>query len=494
MAVLIKIIQLILALSILVIIHEFGHFIASRIFGVRVEKFYMFFDWKFSIFRCKKVNGRWRFKFFCKNEPEKYITHETTNPLTNKKEYNYEKIDLNTLPEDDWRRAEDSTEFGLGWVPLGGYCKIAGMIDESMDQAQMAQEPQPWEFRTKPAWQRLIIMIGGVCMNVILAFLIFIGITAVWGEKYLSTEEVNNKYGIYVDDLGHDFGFHNGDKIISVDGEFIDDFYQIPRALLLEDTKYIEVERDGDIVKLDFPDDAVAKMIEKQSQFMMPRIPFVVDKFTNDSPAEKAGLMVNDQIVAVDDIETPYYDDFKRVIGDYGGKDVNLKLVRSGVDTTIMVHVADDAIIGVYPVTNLECFFNFSVKEYSFWEAIPRGFVRTGETLSDYWKSLKLLVKPKTKAYESLGGFITIGSIFPDSFIWLKFWEMTAFLSIILAVMNILPIPGLDGGHVLFLIWEVVTGRKPSDKFLERATTIGFIFLLLLLIYANGNDIIRLFR
>ena len=489
MAVLIKIIQLILALSILVIIHEFGHFIASRIFGVRVEKFYMFFDWKFSIFRCKKVNGRWRFKFFCKNEPEKYITHETTNPLTKKKEYSYEKIDLNTLPEDDWRRAEDATEFGLGWVPLGGYCKIAGMIDESMDQAQMAQEPQPWEFRTKPAWQRLIIMIGGVCMNVILAFLIYIGLIASYGEQYVSTEEVN-KYGITVNSLGYNLGLRDGDKILTVNGNYVEDFSQIPMQIILEKTDYIEVERDGEKLTVELPDNAVNQILKARSAFIGMRMPFVVGGFANGSYAERAGLLENDQIIGINEVETPYFHEFKRAIVDYRDQDIDLVVVRDDDTLTYLTHVGGDATIGVYAAQMLEV----STREYTFWQSIPRGFKMTGKMLSDYWKQLKLIVNPKTGAYESLGGFIAIGSIFPDSFVWRQFWEMTAFLSIILAVMNILPIPGLDGGHVLFLIWEVVTGRKPSDKFLERATTIGFIFLLLLLIYANGNDIIRLFR
>lgn len=489
MVVFIKIIQLILALSILVIIHEFGHFIASRIFGVRVEKFYMFFDWKFSIFRCKKVNGAWKFKFFCKNEPEKYITHERIDPVAKKKEYEYEPIDLNTLPEDDWRKAEDSTEFGLGWVPLGGYCKIAGMIDESMDQAQMSQEPQPWEFRTKPAWQRLIIMIGGVCMNVILAFVIYIGLIASYGEQYISTEEVN-KYGIAVDSLGYNLGLRDGDKIITVGGEYIEDFSQIPMALILEDTKYIDVERDGQEMRVELPEDAVSQLIKARSMFISTRMPFVVGGFSNGSYAEKAGMLPNDQIIAINEVETPYFQDFKKNIVNYRDQDVDMMIVREG-DTMVMpVHVGGDATIGVYAAQMLE----ISTKEYSFWQSIPRGFKKTGKELSDYWKQLKLIFNPSTGAYESLGGFIAIGSIFPDSFIWEQFWRMTAFLSIILAVMNILPIPGLDGGHVLFLIWEVVTGRKPSDKFLERATTIGFIFLLILIIYANGNDIIRLFR
>ena len=489
MTVLIKIIQLILSLSILVIIHEFGHFIASRIFGVRVEKFYMFFDWKFSIFRCKKVNGRWKFKFFCKNEPEKYITHEKIDPVTKKKDYEYEKIDLNTLPEDDWRRAEDSTEFGLGWVPLGGYCKIAGMIDESMDQAQMAQEPQPWEFRTKPAWQRLIIMIGGVFMNVVLAFLIYIGLIASYGEQYVSTTEVN-KYGITVDSLGYNLGLRDGDKILAVNVNFIEDFSQIPMTMILEDTKSIEVERDGENIVVELPEDAVNQILKARSVFIGMRMPFVVGGFSNGSYAEKAGVLANDQIIGINDVATPYFHDFKNEIVNHRDEDIDLMVVRDNDTVTVITHVGGDATIGVYAAQVLQV----STKEYTFWQSIPRGLKRTGKELSDYWKQLKLIVKPSTGAYENLGGFITIGSIFPDSFIWEQFWRMTAFLSIILAVMNILPIPGLDGGHVLFLIWEVVTGRKPSDKFLERATTIGFIFLLLLLIYANGNDIIRLFR
>ena len=479
MSVLIKIIQLILSLSILVIIHEFGHFIASRIFGVRVEKFYMFFDWKFSIFRCKKVNGAWKFKFFCKNEPEKYV----------KVGDKYEPVDLNSLPEDDWRRAEDSTEFGLGWIPLGGYCKIAGMVDESMDEGQLAQDPQPWEFRTKPAWQRLIIMVGGVCMNVILAFLIYIGLIASYGEQYISTEEVN-KYGITVDSVGYNLGLRDGDKILTVDGKYIEDFNQIQMELLLENTSNIEVERNGHKEVVELPEDAVQQIIQHRSAFISARMPFVVGGFANGSYAEKAGMQKNDRIIGINDVETPYFQDFKGTITDFRDQDVDMKVVRDN-DTIVMnVHVAGDATIGVF-VDNV---FNISTKEYSFWQSIPRGFKKTGKELSDYWKQLKLIFNPKTKAYESLGGFITIGSIFPESFIWEQFWRMTAFLSIILAVMNILPIPGLDGGHVLFLLWEVITRKKPSDKFLERATMIGFIFLMMLLIYANGNDIIRLFR
>ena len=401
----------------------------------------------------------------------------------------YEPIDLNTLPEDDWRRAEDNTEFGLGWVPLGGYCKIAGMIDESMDEAQMAQDPQPWEFRTKPAWQRLIIMIGGVCMNVILAILIYIGLIASYGESYVSTAEVN-KYGITVDSIGYNIGLRDGDKILSVDGKYIEDFYQIPMALILEDVNYIDVERNGQNVKVELPESAVNQILKNPSMMIGVRTPFVVGGFSVGSNAQKAGVLQNDMIIGINDVETPYFHEFKRVIGDYRDNDVDLKLVRDNDTMTLVVHVASDATIGVFQAQT----FQVSTIEYTFWQSIPRGFKKTGKELSDYWKQLKLIFTPSTGAYENLGGFITIGSIFPDKFIWEQFWRLTAFLSIILAVMNILPIPGLDGGHVLFLIWEVVTRRKPSDKFLEKATMIGFIFLLLLLIYANGNDIIRLLR
>lgn len=489
MVVLIKVLQLILALSILVIIHEFGHFIASRIFGVRVEKFYMFFDAKFSIFRCKKVNGRWHFKFFQKSEPEKYKTIENIDPVTNKKSYTYEPIDLNSLPEDDWRRAEDATEFGLGWIPLGGYCKIAGMVDESMDQAQMAQEPKPWEFRTKPAWQRLIIMVGGVFMNVVLAFLIYIGLTAKYGEQYLSTAEVN-KNGIAVDSLGYSFGLRDGDKIVSIDGEYIENFYKIPMELILEKTQYIEVERDGRVMKVYLPDNAVRDILKHQTSFIDFRMPFIIGEVLEGEAAQSAGFLVGDKIIKLNDSLTPYYNDFRKQILQHKGEEVNIAVLRGNDTVVLPTNIPEDGLIGVRNQLSL----NFSTEEFTFWQAIPHGFKKTFTEIGDYWKQLKLIFNPKTGAYESLGGFIAIGSIFPDSFQWQQFWRLTALLSIILAVMNILPIPGLDGGHVLFLLFEVVTRRKPSDKFLERATTIGFIFLLLLLIYANGNDIVKLFR
>ena len=306
-------------------------------------------------------------------------------------------------------------------------------------------------------------------MNVILAIIIYIGLIAHYGEQYISTEEVN-KYGITVDSLGYNLGLRDGDKILTINGEYIEDFSEIPMHMILEKTEYIEVERDGEKMVVELPEDAVNQILEARSMFISTRMPFVVGGFSNGSYAEKAGLLVNDQIIGINEVETPYFQDFKKEIVNHRDEDINLMVVRDIDTLTYVTHVGGDATIGVYAAQMLQV----STKEYTFWQSIPRGFKKTGKELRDYWRQLKL--------------------IFPDTFIWEQFWRMTAFLSIILAVMNILPIPGLDGGHVLFLIWEVITGRKPSDKFLERATTIGFIFLLMLLIYANGNDIIRLFR
>lgn len=489
MEVLIKVIQLILALTILVIVHEFGHFITARIFKTRVEQFYIFFNPRFSIFRCKKVHGVWRFAFFSKNVPDKYITHEHIDPVTNKKEYTYEAIDLSTLPEDDWRTDEDHTEFGIGWIPLGGFCKIAGMIDESMDVAQMQNEPQPWEFRSKPAWQRLIVMVGGVVMNVVLAYFIYTGLLISQGEQYLPTSEVN-KYGITTDSLARELGFRDGDKILSIDGKYIEKFNDIPMQMILEEPEYVMVERNGEVVNLKMPEDATSKLINHQNMFISYRVPFAVGDFTPGSKAKDAGIQKGDILIKVGDVYTPYYNNFTEELSKYANKEVVVTVIRENDTLPFTVQLSNDAKLGVYVANILE----LKTQEYSFIEAIPQGFNKTGKELSDYWKQLKLVVNPSNKAYENLGGFITIGSIFPDQFNWIVFWRMTAFLSIILAVMNILPIPALDGGHVLFLLYEIITRRKPSDKFMTAAQTVGLFILLFLLVYANGNDIIRLFR
>lgn len=485
MDILIRIIQLVMALSLLVLVHEFGHFIAAVIFKTRVEKFYMFFNPKFSLFRCKKVHGRWRFAFFSKNVPDKFITHEHIDPITNKKSYTYEAIDLSTLPEDDWRTDEEHTEFGIGWIPLGGYCSIAGMIDESMNLGQMQQEPQPWEFRSKPAWQRLIIMVGGVVMNVITSYFIYTGLLISQGEQYISTAEVN-KHGILASELAKEFGFQDGDKILSLDGNYVEDFSQIHLTLILENVQTIEIEREGKKINVEIPDEAVAKLVNYQGPFFDVRAPFIVKEFSEGSVGKEAGMQIGDRVIGINDISTPEFHDFVENITQFANQNVTISVIRENDTLQIPMRLTEEARIGAYKET-----IEISTREYNFAQALPRGFSKTAEELGNYWKQLKLLVKPETEVYKSVGGFISIGSIFPEKFDWIIFWRITALLSIMLAVINILPIPALDGGHVLFLLVEIITRRKPSDKFLEIAQSVGLILLLALLIFANGNDIIK---
>ena len=492
MTILIKVLQFFLSLSILIFVHELGHFLAAKAFKTRVEKFYLFFDWGFSLFRCKKVNGKWRFKFFSKNVPEKYTVTEYKD-AAGKKQKNYDPIDLNTLPEDDWRRS-DETEYGIGWFPLGGYNKIAGMIDESMDKAAMQKPAEKWEFRSKPAWQRFIIMVAGVFMNVVLAVAIYIGLLAKEGEQYLPTAEVN-KYGISVDSLGYELGFRDGDKILAIDGEYVENFGQIPMQIILDKAKTVEVERDGRDTVINLPEDAVTKLLGSQdANFISYRTPFVVADVMDNSAAQAGGLKSGDVIIGINEIQTPYYQDFVKNIKQFRNQDIDVIVLRDADTLALAMHLPDEGVIGAYCQTYLTDYFELETKEYTFFQAIPAGFSKTFTELSDYWKQVKLIFTPKTKAYESVGGFISIGKIFPEQWIWSIFWRMTAFLSIALAVMNILPIPALDGGHILFLLFEIITRRKPSDKFMEVAETVGLIIVLGLVILANGNDIIRLFK
>jgi len=440
MEIVIKIVQLLLSLSILVIFHEFGHFIAAKIFKTRVEKFYLFFNPWFSLFK--------------------------------------------------FRRGE--TEYGMGWLPLGGYVKIAGMIDESLDREQLKQEPQQWEFRSKPAWQRLIIMIGGVTVNVLLAFAIYIGILAMWGEQYLPTSEVN-KYGVVADSLAQEMGIRNGDKILAVEGDTIEDFNKIPIALILDEAKTITVERNGQVMNIDVPEGILGKLVKhKDPNFLSPRFPFTVDGFGESSPAKDAGIQLNDKIIAVNEAPTAYFDEFSAAVKNHRGETVAVSVLR-GIDTIACnVPVSAEGTIGIF--TNPSKLFTFSQKNYNIFEAIPAGFVKTIDGIGNYLKQLRLLFSPEVKAYESVGGFITIGSIFPATWDWPAFWRLTAFLSIMLAILNLLPIPALDGGHVMFLVYEMISGRKPSDKFMEYAQIAGMIILLGILVFANGNDIIKLFK
>ena len=442
MVVLIKILQLLMSLSILVIIHEMGHFILAKLFKTRVEKFYLFFDPWFSIFKFRKGD----------------------------------------------------TEYGVGWLPLGGYVKISGMIDESMDKEQMKKPPQPYEFRSKPSWQRLLIMTGGVIFNFILAMLIYIFVLYAWGETYLPTS--NAIYGIVTDSTGYSIGLRNGDKILTVDNQPVENFLQITPDIVLNNRQSIQVERNEQVLDLPIPAEYVPALLKGRGQ-MEPRRPFppfVVNRFSKDSPARAAGMNPGDQIIGVDGITFTWYDEFQQYMSQKKNSEVVLNIIRDGNKIDLPVTTSETGLLGVIDTRQFDEIFELKTVRYGFIESVPAGISKGFRTIGDYLKQFKLIFSRHTKAYESLGGFITIGSIFPGVWDWQAFWNLTAFLSIILAVMNILPIPALDGGHVMFLLYEVVTGRKPSDKFLENAQIVGMVILLSLLLYANGNDILKLLK
>ena len=438
--ILIKAAQLIVSLSILVIVHEFGHFILARIFKTRVEKFYLFFDPWFSLIKFKKGD----------------------------------------------------TEYGVGWLPLGGYVKISGMIDESMDKEAMKLPPQPYEFRAKKSWQRLLIMIGGVVMNFLLAFIIYIGILYAWGEQYLPTQNV--KYGIEVDSVGQRIGLQNGDKILSVGNKKVEDFQKIIPTLILDNAHDIQVDRNGQKVNVPISDDDIAMLLKSNKGVISCRTPFdyKVAGFIKNSAAQQAGLKESDVILGMNNQKYEYNDQFKSALKDSIGKTVALNVLRNNQELTMPVKIPTTGMLGIQLVLpDLEKIFEVKTIKYGLLESIPAGINKGINTLQNYLKNLKLLFSPKTKAYESVGGFIAIGNIFPSMWNWFSFWTMTAFLSIILGVMNLLPIPALDGGHVMFLLFEMITGRKPNDKFMEYAQITGMVLLLTLLIYANGNDVHR---
>ena len=440
MEILIKIIQVLMSLSLLVAIHEFGHYIVARIFKIRVEKFYIFFDPWFSLFK--------------------------------------------------WKKGE--TEYGIGWVPLGGYVKIAGMIDESMDLEQMKAPIQPYEFRAKPAWQRLMVMLAGVTMNVLLAMLIYTGIRYVYGESYLRNEDA--KWGYTFSEAGERLGFRDGDKVISVDGEVLDGVNDLRNKLLLtEGGREVVVSRGGEQVSINISFDDLLQMRRNREYETLYelRFPFIIDSVASES-ALAAGLKSGDEIVAFNGVEgVDAVQIVTELLPQIKGDTVALKVNRAGSEVELRVPVNAEGKMGVVFRGDL---IKPHTREYGFFEAIPAGVKMAGQTIANYWEQLKLIFTPKTKMYEELGGFIAIGNIFPSEFDWLHFWTMTAFLSIMLAVLNVMPIPGLDGGHALFTLWEMITGRKPSEKFLEIMQYIGLMILLALLVYANGNDIYRLFK
>lgn len=439
MEILVKTSQLILSLSILVILHEFGHFFFAKLFKTRVEKFYLFFNPWFSLFKIKK----------------------------------------------------GETEYGVGWLPLGGYVKISGMIDESMDKEQMKLPPQPWEFRSKKTWQRLLIMLGGVLVNFILAFVIYILILFTWGEKYLPNNSLS--YGIMCDSTAINLGFKNGDKIVSVGGEKIIKFKDAIHNIIVNDNKTVIVNRDGNDIQLNIESKDIENLI-KDPTFISPRFPFIIENIPKDSKANEYGLKVGDKIVEINNQKVEFYDQVKDVLTLNKDKEIKINVLRDNKIENIKAKTSKDGTLGVYVNTNYEDFFKFKTLKYSLFEAIPAGINKAFNTLSSYIKQLKMLFNTDTGAYKSLGGFISIGKIFPSTWDWHAFWSLTAFLSIILAIMNVLPIPALDGGHVMFLLYEIITGRKPGEKFMEYAQIGGMVILIALLLFANGNDILKLFK
>ncbi len=440
-----KVAQLLLSLSILVILHEFGHYITARWFKCRVEKFYLFFDPWFSIFK-KKIGD---------------------------------------------------TEYGVGWLPLGGYVKIAGMVDESMDKEQLKQPPQPWEFRTKPAWQRLIIMLGGVTVNVILAFLIYSMMLFAWGDNKIPNNSLQN--GVWVtDSLMYDIGLRDGDKVISVNNDTIQYFEDIPKKILFSGGGVIQVERNGLPANVNIPRSLIGQLVEKKrskGRLFMPRIPAIMGDFEkkDTSNAKKAGLQFWDKIVKVDSLDIIYLDEAAAYFGKHKNEKVLLTVERKGILQTMSVQLDEDGKMNATILSN-GLYDSLGVLKiqhtsYSFLASFPAGFKLAVTTLSDYIDQFKLILSPSTGGYKAVGGFKAMGSIFSGTeWDWHQFWNITALFSIILAFMNLLPIPGLDGGHVVFTLGEMITGRKPSDKFLEYAQIVGFVILIALMLYANGND------
>lgn len=433
LVVLIKILQVVLALSVLVFVHELGHFTFARIFGIKVEKFYLFFD----------VGGKALFKF-----------------------------------------KKGDTEYGIGWLPLGGYCKIAGMIDESMDLEQMKNAPRSWEFRTHPAWQRLLVMAGGVLYNFIFAIAAYISILAIWGSVYVSNEENQ----IYVNELAYEMGFRNGDRILAFDDYTPKDFYMLQADLARRNVRYASVLRGSDTLSLYIDKAMISEVLNTPGMFDLA-LPFVVDSLALSSPNVDSGLIRGDRIIAVDGTPVQFIQDARPLLAQRAGGTAELDVMRDGaIIPGICVQVDSAGHIGT-----ILALPGVHTRNYNFFSAIPDGTKLAFSTVSGYLRDLKLILKPSTGAYKSVGSFVALGQAFPGAWDWYRFVSLLALISIMLGVMNLLPIPGLDGGHILFLLYEIVTRRKPGDKFLIGAQMFGMFLLLLLMAFACGNDIGRLF-
>lgn len=431
--------QLILSLSILVVLHELGHFLPAKWFKCRVEKFYLFFDPWFALVK-KKIG---------------------------------------------------ETEYGIGWLPLGGYVKIAGMIDESMDKEQMKQPPQPWEFRSKPAWQRLIIMIGGVTVNLLLGFFIFSMILFTWGEDYLPAK--NLTYGVYVDSLGEKIGIRNGDHIVSVNGKEVENFNKLSGDFILNEATTIQVQRNGQMLDLKVPEGSIRTLINRKGDpLARPAYPAVIDSVLPKAKFTQNALQRGDTIIALNGSPVNSFAEFQEKLSVLKNSGISIHVVRPTGDTTEVKAKTDEkGLVGFRPVPG-DKFLKVEHRTYTFAESLPAGVAKGWETLIMNLKNFKLLFTSKeVKASESLGSFISIGNMFGEQWDWERFWSMTALLSIVLAFMNILPIPALDGGHVIFTLYEMISGRKPGEKFMEYAQMVGMILLLLLMAYALGLDFWR---
>ncbi|MEZ5017388.1 MAG: RIP metalloprotease RseP [Flavipsychrobacter sp.] len=449
---LVQAIQLLASLSLLIILHEFGHFFFARLFKTRVEKFYLFFDFLFPF------PGLLNFSLF--------------------------------------KKKKGDTEYGIGWFPMGGYVKIAGMVDESMDKEAMNRPPEPWEYRSKKAWQRLFIMLGGIIMNVLTAMVIYAVVFGVWGEEYLPLENVKN--GISTSELSRSAGLKDGDEIVSVGGKKVERFTRIASEIVFTEAKTIEVIRDGELVTINIPEGTIGKLAKSKrssAPFITPRVPIVIAKVSDGTAADKMGLKSKDSIIAVNGETTLFYDEFDNKKRSLAGEAIVLTVVRDGKELVLNGEVPDSKILGFQPDMTLNRYFDVKTIKYGPIQAVGKGFQYTFQQIGSYAAQLKLLfTSSEIKTSESLGGFVTFGKLFSPVFDWQEFLMLTAFISIILAVMNLLPIPGLDGGYVIFLLFELITGRKVSDKVMERATTVGLILLLGLMLYANGLDIMRLFK
>ncbi len=435
MEILIKGAQLILSLSILVVLHELGHFLPARYFGTRVEKFYLFFDPWFSI----------------------------------------------------WKKTWKGTEFGIGWIPFGGYVKISGMVDESMDKEQMAKPPEPWEFRSKPAWQRLIIMVGGVTVNLILGFALYSMILFVWGRDYLPLDQV--RYGVHPSEVMKSQGVQEGDLIKSIDGKEPRTLEDVTKAILIDGARTLGVVRNGSTMELKLSSDVTDRILDaKERSLFAPRVPFIVDTIMPDGTAAASELRKGDRVLQVDGADAEYFNDFRLAMAEHKGATVKVLVERNGEKVTMDMAVSDEGLVGAGNRSPL-AYFNFAQERFTFLESIPAGINFGLETLGGYVRSLKLLFS--ASGASQIGGFGAIGGLFSPTWDWQVFWNMTAFLSIVLAFMNILPIPALDGGHVVFLLYEIIFRRAPNQRVMEVAQMIGMLLLLGLILFANGNDLFK---